>query len=250
VVENALDVMQLLDVVPFRIDGAALHEAQLAIDVGYDRRYQALSLLVMREQGRSPDFKITRKVEHKPDSQHEVINPRLLSDQIVELFNASLPHVREPLESLLIIRDGRLGGQEVKGIDEALKVLIESGKLSPQAQVDLVELHKDTLKNIRLWEVDSSTVRNPLEGSLIQLNGDVVVLASTGAATLHQGTADPLQIVGGGRCARIIDAARSIFAACQLNWSSPRKAQRLPLPLKVTDEELDARLAQEIRRIR
>jgi hypothetical protein len=76
------------------------------------------------------------------------------------------------------------------------------------------------------------------------------LIACTGEATLTQGTAEPVCIVVDKRCPLIKDAALSAFLAAQLNWSSPGVAQRLPLPLKRTDEELTARSDQEIRRIR
>lgn len=44
--------------------------------------------------------------------------------------------------------------------------------------------------------------------------------------------------------------AQDVVAATQLNFSSPKVAQRLPLTLKRTDDELKARAAQEIRRMK
>ena len=44
--------------------------------------------------------------------------------------------------------------------------------------------------------------------------------------------------------------SQDVHSAAQLNWSSPRVAQRLPIALKRTDEELTNRAGQEIRRIR
>ncbi|MBI4322045.1 MAG: hypothetical protein HY675_26430 [Chloroflexi bacterium] len=115
----------------------------------------------------------------------------------------------------------------------------------------MVELHKDTLKNLRVWDIHGDdNVDNPLEGKLVELNKHMVLVSSTGAATLHQGTAEPLLVMGNGRCSSVMDAAMAIFDSAQLNWSNPRVAQRLPLPLKRTDDALIARAAQEIRRLR
>jgi hypothetical protein len=112
-------------------------------------------------------------------------------------------------------------------------------------------MHKDTLKSLRLWEVDSDeTVHNPLEGQGVVLDTHTVLLTGTGAATLHKGTAEPYLIVGNGRCASVIDAASASFLGAQLNWSNPRVAQRMHVALKRTDEELKARAAREIRRLR
>jgi hypothetical protein len=250
IVENALDVLQLLDVIPFRVDKLGPYEAMLVIDVGQDRRYQALSLLIMREKGQMPEHGIVRHVHVKPDINSEAINPKLLADQMVELVNALIRNNRDPLKSLLIIRDGKTCDKEPEGIADGITQLKNAGKLATDARVDEVDLRKDTLKHSRFWETDGSTPRNPLEGKLIRQDENTVLLATTGGATLHQGTANPITLVNNGRCSNLLDAAQAIFAACQLNLSSPRVAQRLPLPLKITDEELDARSAQEIRRIR
>jgi hypothetical protein len=66
---------------------------------------------------------------------------------------------------------------------------------------------------------------------------------------LTQGTAEPYLIVGNGHCTNLRTAAQATFDTAQLNYSSPGVAQRLPLPLKRTDEELQARSAQQIRRV-
>lgn len=248
---NALDVLQQLDVVPFRLDQAGPYEAQLVIDVGHDRRHSALSLLIARNQDKAPSFLLISHVFPKPDDQHEAINARLLTDQIVSIFSEAMRGRCEPLASLLVFRDGRFCGQEPSAVDRAVEMLIQMGKVSADALVDMVDLHKDTTKNLRIWDVDATgRVDNPLEGKLVELGKDMILVATTGAATLHQGTAEPLLVMGNGRCSSVMDAARAVFDGAQLNWSSPIVAQRLPLPLKRTDDELMARAAQEIRRLR
>ena len=250
ITENALDVLQLLDAIPYRLDQQGLYEAQIVIDVGHDQRFFALSLLIARSEKKSPSFSIVSDVHIKPDHQHQAINPVILADQILKLFEKVPRTFADPLDSLLVIRDGQFCGQEIEGVDSALAELKKLGRLTSEARVDLVDLHKDTLKAIRMWEIDDREIaENPLEGTAIKLDACSAVVASTGAATLTQGTAHPFMLVGNDRCREITDAALAAFAGAQLNWSSPRVAQRLTLPLKRTDEELKARSAQEIRRL-
>ena len=248
---NALDVLQLLDAIPFRTELEGSYEAQLAIDVGHDRRHFALSLLIARAPGKQPDFRLVSHVAVKTDHQHEMINPVILRDHIVNLVEVALRRPCDQLDSILIFRDGRLGAKEINGVEEAIASLVQAGKFAPTARVDLVEVHKDTLKGVRLWEVfPDERVENPLEGTSVRLNQHTVVLCSTGAATLTQGTAEPLLFVANGHCSSVLDAARGFFAGAQLNWSSPTVAQRLHIALKRTDDELKARAAQEIRKLR
>jgi hypothetical protein len=250
VVENALDVLQLLDVIPYRVAQLVPYEAMMVIDVGEDRRYQAVSLLVMRNQSLIPECIIVRHVMPKPDMQSEAINPVILGDLMLEIVNRGIRTTRYPLQSILIVRDGKTVDREPEGYAEGIAKIKAAKKLTEDARIDIVDVHKDTLRHLRFWDATEGRAVNSLEGTVLKLDTDTVLLATTGVSTLHQGTANPLLIVGNGRCSNILDAAQAIFAACQLNWSSPKMSQRLPLPLKVTDEELAARLAQEIRRIR
>ena len=87
-----------------------------------------------------------------------------------------------------------------------------------------------------------------LEATAVLLDARTVVLVNTGAATLTQGTAEPIVLVARGEGVDMKAVAEYVHATSQLNWSSPRVAQKLPLPLKRTDDELKNRAAQEIRR--
>ena len=247
---NALEVLQLLDAIPYRTDGLAAFEAQLAIDVGRDRRFFAVSLLICRDSNKLPDFGIYTKVQPKADPKNEAINPRLLEDAILDVFGVAMNGYPDPVESLLVLRDGRLVGTECQGIEGATGILQQQGVLSSAARLDVLEFRKNSLKNLRLWDVRGNRVENTLEGTGVVLGPDSFVLCSTGATTLTQGTAEPVMLVGQGRNAPLDEAAFSAFSAAQLNWSSPGVAQRLPIPLKRTDDELKARADQEIRRIR
>ena len=247
---NALNVLQLLDAIPFRTRDRGAFDSQLVIDVGYGRRFFAVSLLISRDEKESPAFAIHTNVEHKPDSKAEGINPILLRDAVLKTFRRALSSGSDPLKSVLVIRDGRIQRSELCGLDESIAALRQDGLLEQDSRVDIVGLHKSSLKNIRMWNNDRGRVSNVLEGTGVSLNRDTFVLCTTGDATLRQGTARPIAFVGNGHHQDLSDVAFSAFASAQLNWSNPDVAQHLPLPLKRTDEELDARMSQEIRRVK
>lgn len=248
---NSLALLSILEAVPFKSDTLGDYDAQLAIDVGHDRRFSALSLTIVRDENENPPFISRSDVCDKPDTQHEMINPVLLSDQVVALFDAVFRKSYKPVRSMLIMRDGYMSQQELTGITGAVTILKHKGYLSPDSKVDIVDLRKDTMKSLRLWEVDKKgEINNPLEGTAVRLNQETIVLATTGSSTLHQGTAEPIVLKSNGNCSDLGAAAKSVFAGAQLNWFSPSVAQRLPLALKITDDELTTRSAQEIRRLR
>lgn len=246
-----LDILQQLDGVPWRVDHLGPYEALLTIDVGPERRFFAVSLLVARDTASSPSFRLVTHVHAKMDHQHETINPRILQDAVVHLVQEALGAQSDPLRSLLVLRDGRTLGQEYEAIIAATERLRTLGLVTAEASSDVVDLHKDSQIPLRLWEVNAAGhASNPLEGTVVSLNQQMLVITTTGQATLNQGTAEPILLVRPQGDACLQDAAEAVCAATQLNWNSPTVAQRLPLPIRRADDELRAREAQEIRRLR
>lgn len=248
---SALDVLQQLDCVPWGLASQLHYEAQLAIDVGADRRHFALSLLICRPQTSYPAFWLDTCVQVKSDTQRETINEVILRDALIGLFQRAKQQRFDPLRSVLILRDGRESGRELEGIEAAQRALIDMGRLEREAPVDVVDCHKYSMKGIRLWDRNGDgDVRHALEGWALFLDNRTAVIVNTGAPILHQGTAEPIMLVARSRDIDMIAVATDVHAGTHLNWSSPGVAQRLPLTLKRTDDELANRAAQEIRRIR
>lgn len=245
---SALDVLQLIGCIPWSHADALNYEAQLGIDVGEDRRHFALSLLLSRSGGRVPDFRLDTIVDVKVDSKNDAINPRVLRDKILQLFDR-MPSRFDPVKSLLVLRDGREVGHERNGIEEAVRELRSKGLLSEHAILHVVDFHKRSAKNIRIWDRQAGRAEHALQGQALVLDSRTCVVATTGAPTLRQGTAEPLLLVARDAGVDIFAVANDVFAAAQLNWSSPQTGQRLPITLKRTDEALQARAAQEIRGI-
>jgi argonaute-like protein implicated in RNA metabolism and viral defense len=125
------------------------------------------------------------------------------------------------------------------------------GTVLRDATVSLVDLRKTSQNPVRLWSIDDfGNVINPLEGTVLRLNSSTLVVASTGSATLHQGTANPFVLVTRDGHDDIDRAGYAVLATSQLNWSSPRVAQRLPIHVKNSDELLQNRAAQLVRGFR
>jgi hypothetical protein len=245
----ALDVIQKLGCLPWRVEPVSDFEAELSIDVGEDRRHYALSLIVNRPTDKQPDLLVSTLAGWKADVKHEAINPEVLREEAVRLFEPLSGG--EPLSSLVVFRDGGECGQEPAALDDLVATLKQKRILAADAETVVVSVHKRSLKNIRLWHVNrDGSVANVLEGIAVRLDECSAVLCSTGAASLHKVTAEPVLLVarnGGGRIDRV---AMHFFNSAQFNYSSPAVAQRLSIGLERTDEELKARAAQEIRGLR
>ncbi|MYA98216.1 hypothetical protein F4X90_00855 [Candidatus Poribacteria bacterium] len=243
---SALDVLQQMDCVPWGFKDELPYDAHLAIDVGRDKRYFALSLLILQ-----PFPHIYTVVKPKTDAKKETINGTVLNENIIELFNkVAQQNDFQPIRSVLVLRDGRKSGNELKAIKTTQEELITTGILVAGAVVDIVDFHKSSLKKPRLWEkMQRNRVEQILEGEAFFLNNRAVVLATTGAPTLNQGTAAPVMLVGQSEDIDMVQVTKAVYASTHLNFSSPSVAQRLPLELKRTDDELKNRDSQEIRRI-
>jgi len=132
---NALDVLQHLDCVPWSLASQPHYEAQLVIDVGADRRYFALSLLICRPQSSDP-FRLETIVPIKSDHKQETINDVILCDEIVKLCQRAVRSGFDPIKSMLILRDGHECGREMNAVVEAQHKLITIGFLAGAAQVN------------------------------------------------------------------------------------------------------------------
>ncbi len=245
----ALDVLQLLECVPYVPVSTPHYEARLGIDVGHTRRHFALSLVVLRPDGKEWQFRAETKVSGKVDYKKEEINRKILADEIADLARCAAQAGIKGISSLLGVRDGRECGDEAEAFEDSRSEMERCGFLNQGALIEVIDFYKNSVKGIRLWERGADgRVRQGREGNGVLLSDDIAVAQFTGAATLTQGTAEPVMLVS--RTGRVRSAVEDEFASSQCNWASPSVAQRLPIELKRTDDELSHRLAQEVRRIR
>jgi hypothetical protein len=246
---SVLDTLDQMEAIPWRLADWP-YEACLAIDVGEGRRHFAMSLLICRADDRQPSFVRISESWPKGDHQRETINPVILRDKILQLFNIYEDPGFTALNSILFLRDGRLCGEEEGAITEAIDRLQQKDLLAQDVSADFVEVHKKSMKHLRMWMPQDRGRVNILEGQAIYLDGEVALLSCTGATTLPgTATADPCVLVlRQGQDIR--RAAKAFFALAQLNYSSPNKAQRYAHPIRDTDSRLQQRMAEDMRGIK
>ncbi len=125
---SVIDTLDQMGAVPWRLKTFP-YDACLAIDVGEGRRYFAMSLLICRDERRSPSFLRLSRSWPKGDHQHEAINPEMLRDKVVQLLEGFPNSEFAPLQSLLVLRDGRQCSDEPRGLAQAVDKLKQKGKL-------------------------------------------------------------------------------------------------------------------------
>ncbi|MDX2004201.1 MAG: hypothetical protein SFU83_02900 [Meiothermus sp.] len=241
---TALDVLQQMDCVPWSLATALNYDGHLAIDVGRDGRHFSLSLL-LAQVGRP--FRFRTETYIKADPNKETIHPIVLRDEMVKLFKRVTQGLSVPLNSLLVIRDGRECGLELEGIEEARGELSGMDILSSGATADVVDYRKHTASSIWVWDVLDGQHRHAPEGIALYLDAQTAILVTTGAPTIRQGTASPLLLSAHGQV-DMSKVVHDLSALTYLNWNNTRTVQRHPPHLKAADEALLQRSQQEIRR--
>jgi hypothetical protein len=252
VFHTVLDLLDQMGVIPFRIDQWP-YEACLAIDVSEDRRFCGVSFLICRDATTHPGragFWRYLDCWTKPDTRRETIESVQLADKIARIPDALHGLRLSPLRSLLVLRDGHECGDEPQAINRAIDLWKKIDVLAQGAAIDVVDYHKRTVKDLRMWQVSGEETTNVLEGRAIFLDRRTVLTCLTGAATLGRGgTADPVLLVGREN-SDIGRAATGVFALAQHNWLSPKKAYRDAQPMRDADHELTRRMAMEVRGLR
>lgn len=246
---TVIDLLDQMGTILYRVEDWD-YEACLAIDVSEDRRFCALSFLICRNAALHPGRAgLWRYLEcwTKPDTRRETIETVQLADKIAKIPDGLHGLRIAPVQSLLVLRDGHECGDEAKAIDQALAHWKKLDVLAQAATVDIVDYHKRTAKELRMWRVAGDEVGNVLEGRAVLLDGDAALLCPTGAATLGKtATADAIVLMGRAQ-SDIRRAAAGVFALAQHNWLSPKKAYRDAQPVRDADHELTRRMAMEVR---
>ncbi len=147
------------------------------------------------------------------------------------------------IKNIVIQRDGRLFSSERFGIIEAVDTLKKERRLAAAADLNFVEIHKNSAASLRLFDVDrhpggGDFVQNPQVGSYIILNNMDGYVCSTGREFNHPGTAKPLHVryVAGSMPFKQI--LEDVYAQTCLALTRPEDCSRIPFTLKITDIRL------------
>ena len=247
--QNVYDVIQQLGCLPYMFEPKLSYDMQLVIDVSAKSTHIALSLFMFKEGMRMPVS--AELIKPKTDFKKEEINKAFLEKYLKELIIANKDLIKKhQMNSLLILRDGKDCGEEFEAIKSVVQFFKDKDIFSADFRFDFIEYHKSSLKQVRIWEKQGQFSVNCLEGSYFLLDKGTAILATTGAGTLNQGTASPVMIRNKYTNCDLLPVLRDIFITSQLNFSSPRVAQRLTFSAKRTDEQLRDRMSQEIFRIK
>jgi len=242
------DIIVQMRCIPYSPELSNYYDGMLVIDVGDKSKFFGVSALINKVDSRKPHPYIYSNTFYKADSKNaEQINEHQLERRIIEAFTDIKRNVRfKPLKRLLAIRDGKICGNEYQAVINSHKQLKQLGVMTDDSLIDIIDLHKTSVKEIRLSHTRNGFVYNVLEGSAVVLDEKSLVLSTTGAGTLKLGTANPLMIEMKMDQIQSREVATYLFNTCLFNFFSPTVAQRLPFPVKELDDKLLRKLLQHI----
>ncbi|MDN3657849.1 hypothetical protein QWZ08_19510 [Ferruginibacter paludis] len=154
------------------------------------------------------------------------------------------------LRTIVIHRDGKLFLVERNGIFRAVELLKEKGVLPSDVSVNIVEIPKHSILQLRLFEVlkqydilntqqDNDSVLNPEIGSWVKINEREACLCTTGREFVHNGSSNPLYIkfpYGNMEIEKILE---DIYYLSCLAYTKPDDCSRYPLTIKITDRRIN-----------
>lgn len=247
----AYDVIQQMNCIPWVLTKKLNYDIHLAIDVSEKFKYYDLSLMVHNEGMRYPVF--INHIHRKTDSYKETINAEFLEDGIRKILEEARYQIGDTLnsKSMLIYRDGKDCKEEFLTIKKIMPNLMENGIVNKDLRWDYVEYRKSMMQKLRIYDSIGRNAYNSLEGSFFDIHpNEWSIITTTGAGTLPQGTANPISIKNNFTYGNLAKIREDLFLTAQYNFSNPGKAQRLSLPLKRADEELQEKMAQEVKGLR
>lgn len=246
-----LDMIQQMNCIPYIVPAELFnYDMQVVLDVSEDYSHFCISGMFFSQGMPMPILPCN--TFRKTDNKMETINAEILKDELVKLFNSLKRQIsRYGAHRVLFLRDGKDCKNEFDSIKNAMEELIATGVLPNNTVFDFVEYHKKTRKDIRFWDMDDmGNAANVLEGTFMFIRPDVVTLATTGNGTLTQAMPDPVTVINKYTQANMINVIKDLMYGAQLNYSSPKVAQKLTLPAKRADDELAQKRAQEIKRLK
>lgn len=166
---------------------------------------------------------------------------RRLDDAITSILK-----VGQPVNSLVIHRDGRWWQSESEALHETVQQWINRGIVHSDFRCAAVEVRKSHLPVRLFTEVNDAKgvlLQNPLPGTYLVLDNNRILLTTTG----KPGVWDRRGISAGSLLLEVVDSIGEVnieeigedaYHLTHLNWNSPEIEIALPVTIRWTDEAL------------
>lgn len=205
--------------------------------IGIDVQFNTCCFTFMGNSG--PDI----RVKVQTSKQKEKLTKGLIQSLLLGVLRDEAKLNRKSLTSLVIHRDGRIFQSELAGIHAAIATLKAEGVIVTDPKIGIVEIHKQSFIQARLFEATSGTdgissAENPPVGAYWIMSPNNGFVCTTGRPFLRFGSAKPLHvryIDGNLPFEHILD---DVFAFSCLAWTQPETCLRVPITIKLADIRL------------
>lgn len=228
-----------LGVIPFSIENQLDTDAYLGLSVTGRDRTVASGVVVS-----GTDNQILYQTEKTNPTGRSTVTDQGLAKQI--LIRAVQGAVNNPrsgfdqLDSLTIHRNGYLGDDEITGLREGVEYLKSNEYVTDSFEWVGVDVqHSPTY---RIYDDDGM----PDMGSYAQLDDETVLIVTTDAPRLDEGTPQPIlcKIAVEEGDFDIYSVGRDAFYLSELNWGAPSKGIKDPLTVYLT-RRMNRRLSHD-----
>ena len=234
---TAVGLAVKLGVIPYTIENQLGTDAYLGLSVtGLDNTV-ASGVLISGDSNQI----LYQTEEQRPAGRSTVTKKGVAKEILVRAVQDATadPHSGfDQLGSLTIHRNGYLGDEEKVGIREGVDFLKSNDYVTDSFEwvgVDIQESHPH-----RVFDDDGM----PRMGAYAQLDEETILIVTTDAPRLEQGTPQPLfcQIADSDGEFDMYSVGRDVFFLSELNWGAPSQGIKDPLTVYLT-REMNRRLS-------
>ncbi|HUV01944.1 MAG TPA: Piwi domain-containing protein [Desulfobacteria bacterium] len=208
-------------------------DCYIGLDVGGDRSHVMGNCYIIDKSGTY--MEIGKTIPQRGEAISEDTMVEIVSDAIFDSIRKYKDESAR-IKSIVIHRDGEIRKSEKNGISDAISRLKKEGLLPEVINCYGVELRK--LNPFRIYEGDNETAQMCGIGSVTLLSNSDAILATTGAPSLTQGTANPLltKVVSFEGTFDIKEVCRDVLYLSELNWGSPLRGMKMPVTIKIAED--------------
>ncbi|TAL67948.1 MAG: hypothetical protein EPN82_12820 [Bacteroidetes bacterium] len=207
------------------------------LTIGIDVKHHTAGFIIIDKYGKN-----IRTVLDASQNKEKLSNDQIQA-QLYKIVREEIKY-NDSLKNLVIHRDGRLFDTELDGLLKGFQRLKDESILSPEANLNIVEIQKTSFYSVRLFGMkwhegtNKNIVENPPIGLHFFLNNQDAFLCSTGKEFPHSGTTNPLYVRFRYGEMNKDDVLNDFFKLTTLAFTKPDDCSRLPLTIKINDIKL------------
>ncbi len=172
----------------------------------------------------------------------EKLKAKLITDVILPQLQQFIPELCPNPNGIVIIRDGRSFGEEIKALESVVFQLHDAGFVKKETmRYGVIDLHKQSSMPLRIGShtTGHNKLENPVAGAFKVIGDREAFLYNTGFPFQIRGSAKPLNISLKEGNIEFLKALEDVFCQCMLAFSAPEKSNSLPITIKLIDVLLE-----------